>query len=204
MHIDAERSLALPGSRTGVRNLHARLQRCLAEEAHTLVVAAVGNSMTHGTMNCKAAPPNRCAYINGSLATQHLRWANSLQEMLQQVLPCRVLVQVRSFGGAGSTYFSQPSHFGAFVRATDDVVIADWSVTDVRTRSCSRVSKVAALGRASSSISQHWRTMSTISVHCAAATALHACSWSVTTSSTPSQDGPTAAQWQPNFLPCMI
>ena len=128
MGIDAERSLALPGSRMGESNLRARLQRCIFKN-RPLVVAAVGNSMTDGAMNCMARHPFPCARNTADvLATQHLRWGAGLQQILQRALPCRVDVPVRASGGAGSIFFS--TRFRDFVRADDDVVIADWSISD--------------------------------------------------------------------------
>jgi len=128
MGIDAEKSLALPGSRMGESNLRARLQRCIFKN-RPLVVAAVGNSMTDGAMNCMARHPFPCARNTADvLATQHLRWGAGLQQILQRALPCRVDVPVRASGGAGSIFFS--TRFRDFVRADDDVVIADWSISD--------------------------------------------------------------------------
>ena len=133
LQIDAKRSLLLPGSSSGLR---ARLQRCLVDESSSLVIKVLGNSMTHGSMNCRGAPPYWCSnhIENGSSSTEHLRWAAGLQKMLQRALPCHVHVPVKDSGGVGSAYYSQPSIFRKSVDAADDVVIADWSISDASGR----------------------------------------------------------------------
>ena len=95
-----------------------------------LTIKVLGGSMTDGRMNCHEAMHVKC---EGALHQQQLAWPAQLERALSLSFPgCRVVVRNFARAASRSTLFLDEYARRSLVSNADDIIVADFSVNDVK------------------------------------------------------------------------